>query len=150
MFCHRCGTKNPDDAFFCHRCGTALIRSPPEQIQPQQITPQQVIPQQIPPQQVKPQQVAPRQINPQQPSGQGVVADGAPERAVYGVTQEGAHPVLLLFEVLFSAVFAGLFSVIISRNILQGTMSSLLMAASLVTGFIIIFAGIHYGKVLRK
>jgi ABC-type multidrug transport system permease subunit len=74
----------------------------------------------------------------------------APETAVPEVTRGIAHPVLLVCEGIFSAVFAGLFSVIVSRNIFSGAMSSFLMAASLVAGFIIMFAGIHYGKVLRK
>jgi hypothetical protein len=165
MFCHRCGTKNPDNAFFCNRCGTALIRSPPQQITPQQIKPQQVQPQQVQPQQVQPQQVQPQQVTAQQVTAQQVtaqqvtaqkssrprdVAIGAPSSAVYGHPQGGAHPFLLLFEVIFSVAFAVLFTMMISRYIFHGTMSSPLTAASLVTGFIIFFAGIHYGKILGK
>jgi len=73
-----------------------------------------------------------------------------PETAVPEVTRGIAHPLLLICEGIFSAVFAGLFSVILSRHVFSGTMSSLLMAASLVAGFIVIFAGIHYGKIVRK
>jgi hypothetical protein len=165
MFCTRCGAKNPDDAFFCSRCGTALIRSPPQQIKPPTIPPQQIKPPAIPPQQIKPQpiqppqikpqqippqRITPQQIEPQQPSRQKDVAMGAPERAVHGNTKGGAHPFLLVSEVIFSAVFAVLFNMMLSRYIFHGTISSPLTAAFLVTGFIIFFAGIHYGKVLRK
>ncbi|MHB8052287.1 MAG: zinc ribbon domain-containing protein [Methanoregula sp.] len=150
MFCTRCGAKNPDNAFFCSRCGTALIRSPPQQIQPQQIQPQPIQPQPIQPPQIKPQQIPHQQIELQQPSRQKDVARGAPERAVHGNTKGGAHPFLLVSEVIFSAVFAVLFNMMLSRYIFHGTISSLLTAAFLVTGFIIFFAGIHYGKVLRK
>lgn len=160
MFCTRCGAKNPEDAFFCSRCGTALIRSPPQQIKsqqiqhqqvkPQQIQHQQIQPQQIQSQQVRPQQIARQQIEPQQPTQPRIASLGARVGALYGYIKRPAHPFLLLYELVFSVFFAVLFTMMISRYILHGNMSTALTAVSLVILFMIFFGFFHYGKVLMK
>lgn len=35
-FCHKCGTKNPDDDLYCVKCGQSLIIEPTPIVQPQQ------------------------------------------------------------------------------------------------------------------
>lgn len=41
MFCHKCGTQNPDDAGFCIKCGAKLITEDSQQAVPAPVTPQQ-------------------------------------------------------------------------------------------------------------
>ena len=40
MYCHKCGTKAPEDAEFCRKCGTKLIIEEQQQMQKQQQTQQ--------------------------------------------------------------------------------------------------------------
>lgn len=69
MFCHRCGTQNPDDAEFCIKCGAKLITEDSQQAVPAPVTPQQS---QATPASQQPIQSAPPQ-QPVPPVTQGAV-----------------------------------------------------------------------------
>lgn len=95
-------------------------------------------------------QSPPQYIEPQKPARSSVVDRGAPESAEYGYTKGKVSSELLFFETIFSAVFAGLLTVITFQYVIRGTLSTPVAVSLFVIGFVIFFAVIHYGKLLRK